>query len=310
MKKWVLLISLALAGLAIIPDAGEACFRRRRHPAPCRPVVVCPTYLPVPVRPAIPAVTIKGKTYRLLDTADQGQFAEQPRPATATAAGTADEDTFTGTDRLLPKTTIVDANVETFATVSALVKDLLTKFPDKDMAAMGIDRTTDTRVDAEKRNVRVTGFIHAFKKEGDNDYHVILGDGPLALDPVYLNVEVSGIPVGGTNANRKILIAVREEFKQAFNLGSTGPIGYKKPHDPIPVRITGSLFWDVDHKPGVVGPGDLKPKTSWEIHPVSAIEFLESNSAAEQTNGWPGRRLFGAGTRRFSLDFAPLAASK
>jgi hypothetical protein len=217
-------------------------------------------------------VTIKGKTYRLLDTVDQGQFSEQPRPATA--SGIADEDTFTGTDRLLPKTTIVDADIEEFATVAALVNNLLTNFPDKAMGKKGITRATDTRVDAEKRNVRVTGFIHAFKKEGDNDYHVILGDGSDAENPVYLNVEVSGIPVSGTNANRKRLVAVREEFKQTFRLSSTGPTGYKRPHQPIPVRITGSLFWDVDHAPGVVGPGDLKPKSSWEIHPVSAIECL------------------------------------
>jgi hypothetical protein len=91
-----------------------------------------------------------------------------------------------------------------------------------------------------------------------------------------LNVEVSGIPVGGTNANRKRLIEVRDQFQQAFSLGATGPKGYKRPHEPIPVRITGSLFWDVDHAPGAVGPDDLKPGTSWEIHPVSAIEFLGS----------------------------------
>lgn len=126
----------------------------------------------------------------------------------------------------------------------------------------------------EKRQVRVTGFIHAFKKEGDNDYHIILGDGPDAESAVYLNVEVSGIPVGGTNANRQRLIAVRNQFKETFNLGATGPNRYKRPHEPIPVRITGSLFWDVDHPPGAVGPDDMKPKTSWEIHPVSTIEFL------------------------------------
>ncbi len=91
-----------------------------------------------------------------------------------------------------------------------------------------------------------------------------------------MNVEVSGIPVGGTNANRTQLIAVRDQFKQAFNLGATGPQGYKRPHVPVPVRITGSLFWDVDHPPGAVGPGDLKPQTAWEIHPVSAMEFLDN----------------------------------
>jgi hypothetical protein len=275
MKKWVLLSALVAAALALLPESGESCPRRCWRAAPCPTIVVWQAPPPAPAAVAVPTVTIKGKTYRLLDVADQGEFAEPRRPATVTAAGISEDDTFTGTDRLLPKTTIVDAEVEEFPTVASLVKQILSKNPDSKMADMGITRATDDRVEAEMRNVRVRGFIHAFKKEGDNDYHVILGDGPDADAPVYLNVEVSGIPVGGTNANRKRLAAVRDQFKQAFNLGATGPAGYKRPHEPIPVRVTGSLFWDVDHKPGAVGPADLKPKSAWEIHPVSAIEFLD-----------------------------------
>ena len=77
---------------------------------------------------------------------------------------------------------------------------------DEDMKQLsGITRDTMARVDAENRNVRVTGFIYAFKKEDDNDYHIILGD-PLGTDPpVYLNVEVSGIPVCGAAVNRATL---------------------------------------------------------------------------------------------------------
>jgi hypothetical protein len=276
MKKWAVLFTLAAAGFALLPDAGEGCWRRRCcQPAPCQVVVVYPVYPPVSVEPVVPTVTIKGKTYRLLDTVHQGEFEEEPREAPVTGAGVAAADTFTGTDRLLPKTTIVAADVTEFASVATLVNDLLADNPDSKMMKMGITRNTDKRVAVENRNVRVTGYIHAFKKEGDNDYHVILGDGPDAENPVYLNVEVSGIPVGGTNANRLKLIAVRKEFKQAFNLGTSGPAGYKRPNEPIPVRITGSLFWDVDHPAGAVGPDDLKPKSAWEIHPVSEIEFLE-----------------------------------
>lgn len=280
MKKWTALLLLTVAAIASVPDRGEAFFRRRCRPvycppAPCCPVVVCPYAPVIPAAPAAPAVTIKRRMYQLLDTLDQGEFSEPVRLAAATAPGVSANETFTGTDRLTPKTTIVDAEIEDFPTVGALVNELLTKHPDADMKSLGIKRNTDTRVDAEKRNVRVRGFIHAFKKEGDNDYHVILGDGLGAENPAYLNVEVSGIPVGGGNANRQRLIQVRDEFKATLNLGPNGPNGYKRPHDPIPVKITGSLFWDVDHPPGAVGPSGLKPTTSWEIHPVSAIEFLD-----------------------------------
>jgi hypothetical protein len=51
---------------------------------------------------------------------------------------------------------------------------------------------------------------------------------------------------------------------------------YFRPDPPVPIRVTGSLFWDVDHEdPPYVGPNDFKPKTAWEIHPISDIEFLE-----------------------------------
>jgi hypothetical protein len=39
------------------------------------------------------------------------------------------------------------------------------------------------------------------------------------------------------------------------------------------VKVTGSLFFDVDHKAGSVGPTGMRPKTAWEIHPVSDIQF-------------------------------------
>ena len=38
--------------------------------------------------------------------------------------------------------------------------------------------------------------------------------------------------------------------------------------------ITGSLFYDIDHKPGVVGPVKFRSHlpSAWEIHPISSIE--------------------------------------
>jgi hypothetical protein len=35
--------------------------------------------------------------------------------------------------------------------------------------------------------------------------------------------------------------------------------------------VTGSLFFDMDHLAGVVGTGEFKPQTAWEIHPVTSI---------------------------------------
>ena len=287
MKKWFAPFAVAVALVALVPDAGEAqIFRRRCRPVvyPCPPVVFppCPPLAIVPPPPA-ESVVVKGRRYWLHETADQGEFREEAATPPSLRANLPDPDNvFDGEHRKLPKTTIVDAAVvEEFDSVAALVDNILDRADDAEMkASSGITRTTATRHDHEKRNVRVTGFIYAYVKEDDNDYHIILGDAPGTVPPVFLNVEVSGIPVGGTAANRNRLTAVRDEFKAAFSLGEKGPTKYKKflnetgANSPVPVRIGGSLFWDVDHGPGTVGPKEFRPQTSWEIHPVSEIVFV------------------------------------
>jgi hypothetical protein len=47
--------------------------------------------------------------------------------------------------------------------------------------------------------------------------------------------------------------------------------GYRKYTFPIPVVVDGSLFFDVDHAAGVVGPAGMRPQTAWEIHPVTRL---------------------------------------
>jgi hypothetical protein len=149
---------------------------------------------------------------------------------------------------------------------------------DDEMGGLGIGKgPTVNRVADEKRNVQVNAYIYAFRKEDDNDYHVILGDPPGTPNPQYLNAEVSGIPITGTDAIRNTLWTVRRAFKQTFQLEDEGPASYFRPDPPVPVRITGSIFWDVEHPPpNTVGPRDFSPGTAWEIHPISAIEFLGS----------------------------------
>jgi hypothetical protein len=291
MKTWFAPFAVAVVLVALVPDAGEAqIFRRRCRPVVCPcPPVVCPpvVYPPCPpqvlVTPPAESVVVRGRRYWLQETADQGEFREEAATPPALRASLPDPDNvFDGEHRKLPKTTIVDtAVIEEFGSVAALVDNILERADDEQMKnTSGITRTTATRHDAEKRNVRVTGFIYAYVKEDDNDYHVILGDAPGTVPLVFLNVEVSGIPVGGTAANRQRLTAARDEFKAAFGLGEKGPTKYKKflnetgANSPVPVRITGSLFWDVDHGPGTVGPKEFRPQTSWEIHPVSEIVFL------------------------------------
>jgi hypothetical protein len=221
-------------------------------------------------------VTIKGRTYQLLPTGDQGEndqeVVESIEGGFGKGSNIPSQDMFAGKVRRIAKTNILDGQPRAFASVGAL-RDFLPKDPAMANLGIGRDPASD-RVEQEKLNVTLTAYIYAFRKESDNDYHVIMGDAPNTPNPRYVNAEVSGIPNAGTDDNRNQLWAVRKAFQQAFQLGDQGPDAYFRPHQPVPVRITGSLFWDVEHYPQTVGPRDFAPKTAWEIHPISEIEFL------------------------------------
>jgi hypothetical protein len=302
MRKVYVLLALALAAVAAVPTPGEACGRRARfvrcqpaHPAPapgypvvaypapyCQPVVL-PTPGPAPVAAApspVRAVTIKGKHYRLTLKPERPDYEEDTLDVAAegavpTGAGAniPNKHRFRGIARRAAKTTIFSGPPKEYETVGALLDELIPT--NQAMKELHIPKTPDSkRVDQEKRNVTVQAYIYAFKKEADNDYHVILGDAPGTPDPRYMNAEVSGIPVGGTDENRAKLWAVRKEFEGRFELDGGSQGGYFRPEPPVPVRITGSLFWDVDHQnPPYVGPSGFKPKTPWEIHPIAEFGF-------------------------------------
>jgi hypothetical protein len=79
--------------------------------------------------------------------------------------------------------------------------------------------------------------------------------------------------VGLNIFNRPTLKKARDDFKEL--LGNDTPEGnsYDRYQEPIRVRITGCLFFDTSHHAGDVGPQGLKPRTTWEIHPVTRIVF-------------------------------------
>ena len=306
MHRAVFLAAVAAVALAGLPDTAEAFGRRNRCqpvcpvPPPCFPgpggyyppcgVPFGPYPLPpgqgsvgpnlTPVAEGV-VVRIKSRSYRIIPHPDRGDEGEEERdraaetlPPGAAGSSIPAADRFMGTARRLPKTTIFNgaAAPEPFDTVAAVLDTL----PPNDQMRGTIGSTpTTNRVKVEQRNVRVKAYIYAFKKEDDNDYHVILGDAPGTPNARFLNAEVSGIPIAGTDENRDRLWAVRKTYKSAFSLGDTGPRSYFRPDPPVPVRVTGSLFWDVDHENGFVGPADFKPQTAWEIHPISDLEFLD-----------------------------------
>jgi hypothetical protein len=206
--------------------------------------------------------------YRMSDTGEAGVFVEKLRPGGPGGATSSDD--FAGNDRKAAKTSIADAPTETFGNVAGLIATLRS---DDEMKSLGISEDTNSgRVQQEKRNVAVRGFIYAVKFEADHDFHVILGLDPNGRQKAFLNVEVSGLPIGGPD--RAKLKEARTAFKDFFQEhGDRFSSTYKKFNPPIPVRVEGSLFFDVDHPAGVVGPTGMRPQTAWEIHPVTKIQF-------------------------------------
>jgi hypothetical protein len=128
-----------------------------------------------------------------------------------------------------------------------------------------------SRVAEENRNVSVDGWIHFAKKEDDNDYHVIIGTSGNLSNAQMMNVEISGLPPHGSKSFNTLKQA-RDSFESLFEsaLPQMRKSGYAR-LTPTHVHITGSMFYDIDHGAGAVGPTGHRAKSAWEIHPVTNI---------------------------------------
>lgn len=176
-------------------------------------------------------------------------------------------DDFHGEHRKAAKTTVAKADTVVYTTLGKFIKSLPA---DDVMLSQGISKkATSKRVAAENRNVSLKAvYIYAIKREPDNDYHIIIGNYP--NNGVYFNVENSGLPKS-TIYGYKAIKNARKQIEGYF--GEYCSEKYLIFKSPIPIEITGSLFFDVDHKAGIVGPKGYRPATAWEIHPITNITF-------------------------------------
>jgi len=226
-----------------------------------------------PLAPAARART----AYRVLRTNQVDEYDEAVSlEAVVLAARRRPGENFQGTARRAAKISIADAAFEEFNDL----KDLITSMPDEeDMThhnpPITVERTSN-RVAEERRNVRVRVFLYAASREDDNDFHLIVGRAP-NLQPVYMTMEVSGLPPSN-NRHRATLKQARDDYKAFFQDHPLGlpSASYDFYDPPIPVEIEGSLFFDMSHvNGGRPGPQDLRDDipTIWEVHPVTRIVF-------------------------------------
>ena len=197
------------------------------------------------------------------------------------------DEKFQGSYRSRPKTSIVRNKTtkgislpRKFAGLTDLLESLpldvtmRKKYPD--LKINGGD--PEKRKLEELYNVEVDCWIHAVKYEGgigDRDFHVIVGNDPDVDVATFMNVEVSGLPVGGKNLTP--LKAARKQFLDLFpdkNFSTT----FQRIEPPLKVRIAGSLLFDGQHNHSCEkcpGPGYAKPGTVWEIHPVYSVVSIQ-----------------------------------
>lgn len=199
---------------------------------------------------------------------------------------------FKGHYRSKPKTSIVRrlsngaiSSPTHYATIGDLIVVLPNdaamrhKYPDLNRARSGFPQKRETE---ELRNVEVDCWIHAVKFEdgrggnpGDNDFHVIIGSSADTSQATYMTTEVTGLPASGKNL--PVLKGARERFLKIIQ-GTSPTTAFKRVSPAIKVRLSGSLFFDGDHRAGCKscpGPAWAKPETVWEIHPVYAIEEIQ-----------------------------------
>lgn len=255
-------------------------WRRSCCPAPCMVYVSCvaPPFVaqggaPAPATGRVVKSPRTGRLYAIRQTSDRGNFEHDLPPVSLLEKPAAkNADTFLGTARKAAKLSIADGPPTPFATIAALMDTLPSDAAMRTEHQPPIIRgPTSKRVQEEQQNVAVDALLYAAKKEADNDFHLLLGDDPAVANGRFFTAEVSGLPTAGPF--RAPLQQVRQAFKDFFGAETPRDVRYVVFQPPIPVRVTGSLFFDTDHKPGDIGTGQIVPQTTWEIHPVTQIVF-------------------------------------
>lgn len=195
--------------------------------------------------------------------------ATQPR-------GAIDSEIFKGKFRPEAKTSYARARKEKAIDIESLLNSLptdaqMTQQHHELVAKDSNFQNHVPRIAEEKRNVTVNAWLYWVSRQRDDDYHLILGDtSELSSHTVFMNAEISGLPPD--KPTRRPFGGLRTELE---NVMATHPNKKGAFAHPVPVRITGSLLWDGEHRnPNNVGPKkphDIRPKKAWEIHPIRAL---------------------------------------
>ncbi len=220
-----------------------------------------------------------GKTYRVSFEPDEQNRVSNintsrriarnsTRRATATNTNCNNANRFDGSYRKPAKTSIAAHNA-----AGTSLRKLITRVLALDNESISVN-STSPRIEIEDSVVTlISVYLYAIARETDEDYHIIIGTSKNPATAKYFNIECSGLPATNDPAYTK-LKTVREKVVALLGNTERCSEGYVKFLDRPKVKIIGSLFYDKQHEHNIPGPASSKPKTAWELHPITEFKML------------------------------------
>jgi hypothetical protein len=164
------------------------------------------------------------------------------------------------------RTSISQSDFERFEAVDSLLKTL----PSDEVMRANVGRYTP-RTQEEDRNVILTCFLYALKKQISGDYSMVIGGAPDGATHGTMMCRIPSVPTR-ENPTMVFLKSVREKLEQDLfkhmNLDNKIYIYF---NPPVPLIIMGSLYYNGLHQPGTMGPARMKSETGWEIGPIISL---------------------------------------
>ena len=192
---------------------------------------------------------------------------EEDNDAVFKTSSTSCPTAYSGSARATAKTSFATVATTTYSSFSAVRSSVPSDTYMRGLAlGNGSARTTQ-----ENKNINLTSaYLYAISRESDEDLHMIIGD---ASAGTLTNCESSGYPSRSSSAYVSIK-SVRDSITKRFGTDFCGTSGYTTFSPPVHLTgFQGSLFYDIDHAPGTVGPSAYRPSSSWEVHPLKFLKF-------------------------------------
>jgi hypothetical protein len=178
---------------------------------------------------------------------------------------------FRGMYRGAARTSISQSDFERFDGIDSLLKTLPSDEFMRARVSKYIPRTHE-----EDRNVILSCYLHAVKKQISGDYSIVIGDAPGRMPWKSMMCRIPSIPTR-ENPTMLFLKSVRTKLESGlFSQVNLETKAYVHFQPPRPITITGSLYYNGIHEPGTVGPRNLKSETAWEIGPIILLEISGS----------------------------------